>query len=357
MLEVSREPYAHLPSGKQVDQWTFGCDDGVSAQMLTLGATLRAVWMPDSLGNRANVVLSPSGESRLAQQARYFGATVGRYANRIADGRFQLAGVDHRLSRNENSRHTLHGGLEGFDDRLWDATAIAEDARVGVEFRLHSDAGDQGFPGALDVTATYTLDSHGTLTIDYHAVTRAPTVVNLTNHAYFNLAGEGSGDVLGHLLEIEADHYTPVDSDLIPLPGRPVPVAGTPFDFTVPKTLGHALGIDDPQLLLGGGAYDHNWVLRGERTQDPRPAAVLRHPGTGRRLDCLTTEPGLQMYTGNLFDGSVHGPSGRPYLAFAGVALETQHFPDSPNRPDYPSTLLLPGQEYRSTTVYRFSAR
>ncbi|MFC1415014.1 aldose epimerase family protein [Streptacidiphilus sp. N1-12] len=355
MLEAIREPWTRLPDGRQVDRWTFS-GGGVSAQMLTLGATLSALQVPDRRGRPANVVLSAADPAQLLAQARYFGATVGRYANRIAGGRLPVGGTEHRLSRNENGRHTLHGGAEGFDTRLWESRAVRESHRTGVEFRLHSAHDDQGFPGELDVTVTYALDPGGALAIIYQAVATAPTVINLTNHAYFNLAGEGSGDVLDHLLRIEADHYSPVDQDLIPLPGPPARVAGTPFDFTAPRPLGRSIGSDDPQLQLTAGSYDHNWLLREGTTRIPRPAATLWHPASGRRLKCLTTEPGLQVYTGTHFDGSVRGPSGRPYLPFAGVALETQHFPDSPNRPDFPSTVLQPGRTYRSTTVYRFSA-
>ena len=355
MLEAIREPWTRLPDGRQVDQWTFG-GGGVSAQMLTLGATLRTLHVPDRRGRTANVVLSATDPAQLLLQARYFGATVGRYANRIAGGRLPVGGTEHKLSRNENERHTLHGGAKGFDNRLWESRAVREADRTGVEFRLRSAHDDQGFPGELDVTVSYTLDPGGALAIVYQALATAPTVVNLTNHAYFNLAGEGSGDVLDHLLQVEADYYSPVDKDLIPLPGPPTPVAATPFDFTAPRPLGQSIGADDPQLLLAAGGYDHNWLLRKGTTRIPRPAAQLWHPVSGRRLKCLTTEPGLQVYAGTHFDGSVRGPGGRPYLPFAGVALETQHFPDSPNRPDFPSTMLHPGQVYRSTTVYRFSA-
>ncbi|RAG84338.1 galactose-1-epimerase [Streptacidiphilus pinicola] len=362
-MHVLGEPYAQLPDGRSVERWTFGSPEGVTAQMLTLGATLSALHVPDREGRRANVVLCAIDIRQLVGEARYFGATVGRCANRVRDGRLPVGAVVHRLPRNERGRHTLHGGPDGFDNRLWQARPIQDDDRVGVAFHLHSPHGDQGFPGNLDVTATYTLDADGALSIDYRAVTDAPTVVNLTNHAYFNLAGEGNGDVLDHLLRIEADHYTPVDRELIPLPGPAAPVAGTPFDFTSPRTLGAHIVATDPQLARAGG-YDHNWVLRrpanaggSSRAEGLALAATLWHPASGRRLECLTTEPGLQIYPGNLFDGSVTGPSGRPYPPFAGVALETQHFPDSPNRPDFPTTVLHPGEFYRSTTVYRFTSQ
>ncbi|MEZ0064555.1 aldose 1-epimerase [Streptacidiphilus sp. MAP12-20] len=356
MLHVSRESSARLPDGRRVDRWTFGSDDAVTAQMLTLGATLSALHVPDCRGRRSNVVLSAADPAQLLGEARYFGATIGRCANRVSGGRLPVGATVHELPRNENDRHTLHGGPGGFDDRIWEAQPFRDDNRVGVAFHLHSDDGDQGFPGAVDVTAIYSLDTDGTLTVDYHAVTDAPTVINLTNHAYFNLAGEGSGDVLDHVLHIAADSYTPVDQELIPLLGEAAPVVGTPFDFVTPRPLGQLIAADHPQLRIAGGGYDHNWVLYPRRNQSPELAATLWHPASGRHLECLTTEPGLQVYTGNLFDGSITGPGGRPYLPFAGIALETQHFPDSPNRPQFPSTVLRPGQVFRSTTAYRFTA-
>ncbi|WP_084729511.1 aldose epimerase family protein [Streptacidiphilus neutrinimicus] len=355
MLFVSSEPHGRLPDGRRIERWTFGSEGAVTAQALTLGATLSALHAPDSEGRRANVVLSAGDPADLTGEARYFGATIGRYANRIRGGRFPSDTGVHRLPRNENERTTLHGGPDGFDNRLWRARPVRRSDRVGVAFHLHSPAGDQGFPGALEVTATYELDSVGTLSITYRAVTDAPTVVNLTNHAYFNLAGEGSGDILDHALQIEADRYLPVDRDLVPLPGQAAPVSGTPFDFTRPQFLSRVTAGHHPQLTLAGGGYDHNWILRDRPGDRPAPAARLWHPPTGRHLTCFTTEPGLQVYTGHRFDGSVSGPGGRPYRAFAGIALETQHFPDSPNRREFPSTMLRPREQFTSTTVYRFS--
>ncbi|MBT2469131.1 galactose mutarotase [Streptomyces sp. ISL-66] len=353
-LTIRREPYATLPDGRRLDRWTFGSQEAVTAEVLGLGARLQAVHTPDRHGRSANVVLGGAGVADLLGGACYFGATVGRYANRIADGELPLDGAVHRL-RTQPGGHTLHGGPDGFATRLWEGTEVREPGRVGVRLELHSPDGDQGFPGSLSASVTYLLDGAGTLTIEYAAVTDAPTVVNLTNHAYFNLAGEGSGTILDHVLRVEADQYTPVDDRLIPY-GPAFPVAGTPFDLTEPRQVGERIRADHPQLWLAGGGYDHNWVLRPYEGDGPRLVAELRHPASGRRLECLTTEPGLQIYTGNLFDGSLTGPGAGAYEAFAGIALETQHFPDSPHRPAYPSTVLRPGQQYRSTTVYRFSA-
>jgi len=350
-LTVRQEEPWELPDGREVQRWVFGRPDGVQAEVLSLGARLQALHAPDRAGRTANVVLGAAGPGDLLGQAGYFGATVGRYANRIAGGRIELDGTVHRLATQRNG-NTLHGGPDGFAGRVWEGVPVHEGDRVGVRFTLHSPDGDQGFPGALTATVGYLLDAAGALTIEYTATTDAPTVVNLTNHAYFNLGGEGQGTVLDHLLQVDADHYLPVDEALIPL-GAPEPVAGTPFDLTRPAGIGGRVSAAHPQLWQAGDGYDHTWVLRG--SQGLRRAAVLQHPGSGRRLECLTTEPGVQVYTGNLFDGALTGRSGGPYRAYAGIALETQHFPDAPNRPEYPSTVLRPGREYRSTTVYGFS--
>ncbi|MFD8597188.1 aldose epimerase family protein [Kitasatospora sp. NPDC059646] len=349
-LRVTQAEVASLPDGRWITRWTFGAPGGVTAEVLSLGARLAALHAPDRDGHRANVVLGTDRVTDLLGDAAYFGATVGRYANRIARGALPLDGAVHRLAT-QDTGHTLHGGPDGYATRLWEGTPVRQDRRVGVRLRLHSPDGDQGFPGALDAEVTYLLDAAGELTVDYRAVTDAPTVVNLTNHAYFNLAGEGSGTVLDHLLRVEAAGYLPVDEDLIPH-GPVEPVAGTPFDLRRTRTVADRLTDRHPQLRLAGGGFDHNWVLDGTGL---RTAAVLIDPAGGRRLECRTTEPGLQVYTGNYFDGAVTGRSGRPYRAHAGIALETQHFPDSPNRPEYPCTVLRPGEEYRSTTVYRFT--
>ncbi|GAA2119788.1 galactose mutarotase [Kitasatospora saccharophila] len=347
-LRITQTETATLPDGRWITRWTFGAPGGVTAEVLSLGARLEALHAPDRDGHRANVVLGGAHVADLLGDAAYFGATVGRYANRVARGRLPLDGTVHHLAT-QPTGHTLHGGPDGYATRLWEGEAVREEHRVGVRLRLHSPDGDQGFPGALTAEVGYLLDAHGELTIEYRATTDAPTVVNLTNHAYFNLAGEGNGTVLDHRLRVDASGYLPVDDDLIPL-GPVAPVDATPFDLRDPHPLADRFALHHPQLGPAGAGYDHTWVLDGTGL---RTAAVLTDPASGRRLECRTTEPGLQVYTGNLFDGSVTGRSGRPYRAHAGIALETQHFPDSPNRPDYPSTVLRPGEEYRSTTVYR----
>ncbi|MGW0390531.1 aldose epimerase family protein [Streptomyces sp. NPDC003042] len=340
--------------GSGTERWTLGFDEGVHAEVHTLGARLHALHVPDRDGVLADVVLAPADLREWSGRARYLGATVGRYGNRIGGGLLPLDGELHRLDTLPTG-HSLHGGPEGFDLREWSAEAVGGAHRTGVRLRLRSPDGDQGFPGTVDATVRYLLDRDGTLTIDYTAVTDRPTVVNLTNHAYFNLAGEGAGTVEDHLLRCDADHYLPVDEGLIPL-GPAEPVHGTPFDLTSPRRIGAVLDQDHPQLRVGDGGFDHNWVLRGGEGAAMRGAAVLRDPASGRRMDVHTTEPGLQIYTGNHFDGSLTGKSGSRYPARAGVALETQHFPDSPNRSGYPSVVLRPGEVHRSTTVLRFTS-
>ncbi|GJF28856.1 aldose 1-epimerase [Kitasatospora sp. NE20-6] len=351
---VRRTDAGTLPDGRTVDRWTLEAPGGTTAELLGLGARLQALRTPDRHGRTAGIVLASDRIPDLLGEAAYLGATVGRYGNRIARGELPLDGAVHRLAT-QPAGHTLHGGPDGFATRLWDAAPVHEAGRAGVRFRLHSPDGDQGFPGALTAQVTYLLDTDGALTIHYAAVTDAPTVVNLTNHAYFDLAGEGAGDLPGHRLTVDADHYLPVDAGLIPL-GPPAPVAGTPFDLTRPTPLAGRLGLDHPQLVIAGGGFDHNWVLRRPAGNEPRRVAVLSHPASGRRLEVFTTEPGLQVYTGNHFDGTLTGRSGRPYGRHAGIALETQHHPDAPHRPAYPSTVLRPGEEYVSTTVYRCAA-
>ncbi|WP_425578576.1 aldose epimerase family protein [Streptomyces gulbargensis] len=328
----------------------FGFPGGLTAEVHTHGARLHGLWAPDRYGTPADVVLAPRDPALTATDARYFGATVGRYANRIARGRFSLAGKPYRLTTQEDG-HCLHGGTDGFDTRLWEAESVHTPEWTGVLLHLRSPDGDQGFPGNLDVTVGVLIGRDDELAFTYAAVTDAPTLVNLTNHAYFNLEGEGAGDILGHELAVDATHYTPVDGDLIPQ-GDHRPVSGTAFDLRRPVRLAEALNRPG-----AAGGYDHNFVLSPQGGGTPRRAAVLHAPATGRRMEVLTTEPGLQVYTAGQFDGTVVGKSGTPYRAGAGIALETQHFPDSPNRPGDPSPVLRPGEEYRSRTVLRFTTR
>ena len=344
-----RDDFGTIAGGRPVSRWTLTDETGLTARVLAHGAILQSLHVPDSEGQAVNVVLGYGALDAYLDRVPFFGATIGRYGNRIAGGRFELDGRLYEVPLSDAPRsNSLHGGEDGFDTRLW----AAEPVDGGVELRLTSADGDQGFPGTLHVAVRYTLASGG-LRIDYQATTDAPTVVNLTNHSYFNLAGEGASTVLDHELTLAASAFLPIDEQLIPV-GPPVPVPGTPFDFTASRGLGERIRDADEQLRLAGG-YDHCWALDGGCTPEPRSVARLAHIPSGRVMTVATTEPGIQVYTGNSLDGTLTGPSGRPYGRNAGIALETQHFPDSPNRPDFPTTVLRPGVEYRSTTIYAFS--
>jgi aldose 1-epimerase len=338
------------PDGTPVARYTLDNGRGLRARVLTYGCAVETIEVPDRDGRPGNVVLGCASLGDYLTKSRYFGAVVGRYGNRIAGGRFELDGKEHRLARN-NGANSLHGGERGFDKRVWDVLAAGE-RRLSLGY-VSAD-GEEGFPGALQVSVTYTVTDDDALRIDYRATTDLPTVLNLTNHSYFNLAGEGSGDVYGHRVTLNAARYTPVDPGQIPT-GELAPVKGTPFDFTRACAIGERIHDPHPQLLIGQG-YDHNHVLDKSAPGALEPAARVEEPVSGRVMEVLTTEPGVQFYSGNVLDGSVAGPSGRAYGKGAGLCLETQHFPDSPNQPDFPSTVLRPGEEYASTTIFRFKA-
>jgi aldose 1-epimerase len=349
-----RSAFGTAPDGTPVDRWTLESGHGMRAEVLTYGAILHGLWVPDAEGRPDCVVLNLPTVADYADRSPFFGAVVGRYANRIGGGRFTLDGRTHQLPVNDRG-HTLHGGPEGFHRKVWQARAASAggDGGVSLVLTLHSPDGDMGFPGALDVSVTYTLRPAGTLRVDYRARTDRATVVNLSHHAYFNLAGAGSGDVLGHTLALDSGSYLPVTPGAIPL-GPPAQTAGTPFDFAEPRPIGAGIGADHPQLRAAGG-YDHCWVLNSQAdTGELHRAARLAEEDSGRRLEVWTDEPGLQVYTGNALDGSLSGADGKPYERYGAVCLETQHFPDAPNRADYPSTVLRPGRDFRSSTEFRF---
>ncbi|QXG76193.1 galactose mutarotase [Modestobacter sp. L9-4] len=354
------EPFGNAPDGTPVERWTLS-NGGVTMRVLTYGGIIQTLEVPDRWGQAANVVLGfPDVAGYAADTDPYFGAVIGRYGNRIANGAFELDGASYQLPLNDGP-NTLHGGPDGFDDRVWAAESVGDEDTAALQLDLVSPAGDQGFPGTLSTTVTYDLDAEGALTVHYRATTDAPTVVNLTQHSYWNLAGEGSGTIYDHELQIAASGYTPVDETLIPT-GEVAPVEDTPFDFRTPVAIGERIRQADQQLLYGQG-YDHNWVLdrsddgarEGSDAEDGlERAAVLHDPDSGRTMTISTTEPGLQFYSGNFLDGTLVGTGGGAYRQGDGLALETQHFPDSPNQPEFPSTELRPGEVYDSTTVFAF---
>ncbi|WP_336320377.1 aldose epimerase family protein [Streptomyces lavendofoliae] len=351
--EPVKEPFGTLADGTKVHRWTLE-NGGTRLKVLSYGGIVQSLEIPDRHGRYANVSLGFDDLDAYVSSSPFFGALIGRYGNRIAGGRFTLDGTEHRLSVNDGP-NSLHGGAEGFDKRVWDVRPFSGRTGVGLVLRYVSADGEMGYPGTLKVTVTYTLTPRGDWRVDYAATTDRATVVNLTNHTYYNLAGEGHGDVLGHELRLAASRYTPTDATLIPT-GELARVAGTPFDFRRGRAIGEDIRAAHPQLVLAKG-YDHNWVLDKGLTARPQPFATLRDPGSGRTMTIATTEPGVQFYSGNFLDGSLAGPSGRTYRQGDGLCLETQHFPDSPNRPAFPSTVLRPGDTYRSTTVHGFSAR
>lgn len=347
------EPFGTLPDGTVVDRWTLS-SGGITLRVLSYGGIVQALEAPDRQGRPANIVLGFDSLGAYAASSTYFGALVGRCANRVAGGSFTLDGVTHRLDVNEGE-HCLHGGRGGFGTRLWNVQPTGRDIGTGLRLRHVSPDGDMGFPGELDVTVDYVLTPSREFIIDYRATTDRPTIVNLTNHTYFNLAGEDSGSVDGHLLEIAAGRFTPVGEGLIPS-GQIDAVAGTPLDFRRAKAIGRDIRAGHPQITRAQG-FDHNFVLDKGATGDPQTAATLHDPGSGRTMALSTTEPGLQFYSGNFLDGSLPGSSGRVYRQGDGLCLESQHFPDAPNQPSFPSVVLRPGQMYRSTTVHAFSAQ
>ena len=349
--------FGRLPDGREVQLYSLRNANGVEVEISNYGGTIVRFLAPDRHGQLTDITLGFETVEPYPRKSPYFGALIGRVGNRIAAGEFQLDGVTYRLAKNNEPGGQpchLHGGEVGFDKVLWKAEPAVVEGRPALRLRYTSADGEEGYPGRLDVEVVYSLSDDNGLRIDYVAPTSKPTPVNLTNHAYFNLAGEGSGTILDHQLMIQAARFTPVDKGLIPT-GEIAPVAGTPFDFTEFHAIGERIDGDHEQLRFGGG-YDHNYVLDA-RGGELALAAVVYDPKSGRQLEVLTTEPGLQFYSGNFLDGSLTGKSGHRYVRRGAFCLETQHFPDSVNQPHFPDTILRPGETYQTTTVYRVSVR
>jgi aldose 1-epimerase len=346
---MQRQPFGRTATGEDALLYTLPGRGGMRAEITNYGGIVVSLHAPDRQGQAGDVVLGFDTLDGYLKEHPYFGAIVGRYGNRIAKGRFHLNGQEYTLARNNGENH-LHGGVRGFDKVVWKAREVPGGDAPALELSYLSKDGEEGYPGNLSATVVYTIEGGDSLKIDYTATTDKDTVVNLTNHSYFNLAGEG--DILQHEVAIEADRFTPVDAGLIPT-GELRPVQQTAFDFRKPTAVGARISQQDEQLKFGKG-YDHNFVLNsgGGRLS---PAARVREPRTGRVLEVSTSEPGMQFYTGNFLDGTLRGKGGRVYGHRHGFCMETQHFPDSPNQPQFPSTVLRAGQTYRSTTVYRFT--
>ncbi len=343
--------YGTTKDGQMIEAYTLRNAAGMEVKCISFGGILTSINVPDRQGRFANVALGFDSLAKYEAEHPYFGAITGRYANRIGGGIFSLDGMEYKLFKNDGD-NSLHGGQVGFDKRIWRAR---ESGGVVVEMQYRSPDGEEGYPGNLDVSVRYSLDEDNGLRIDYGAETDAPTVLNLTNHSYFNLMGEGEGTIYDHILTLNADHYTPTDANQIPT-GEIAPVDGSPFDFRRPKTIGSGQRSAHRQIVMAQG-YDHNFVLNraGLAAGELGLAARVYEPRSGRFMEVWTNEPGVQFYAGNFLDATLVGTSGRLYRQSDGFALETQHFPDSPNKPQFPSTVLRPGERFESTTVYRFS--
>lgn len=350
---VTSQPYGTTAEGIAVEEYTLTNANGMEVKLITYGGTITSIRVPDKDGNFDNVVLGFDNLADYETRSPFFGAIIGRYGNRIANATFDLEGETYTLAAN-NGVNSLHGGVLGYDNVVWTAETVESDAGVGVSLSYLSPDGEEGYPGNLSITVVYTLTDANEIRIDYTATTDAATVVNLTNHSYFNLAGDGSGSIDDHLITINADAYTPVDATLIPT-GELAPVEGTAFDLRQPTRIGDGIRSEEEQMLLGRG-YDHNFVLNRATEGDLEMAATVTEPTSGRTMEVWTTEPGIQFYSGNFLDGTLIGSAGEMYRQGDGFCLETQHFPDSPNQPDFPSTVLQPGDTYQTTTVYKFSA-
>lgn len=356
-LSSEHAAFGKMPDGTAVEKYTLRNSKGMQATVITYGGTLQSLLVPDKNGKAEDVVLGFDDLDGYLKGTSYFGATIGRFGNRLADGTFSLDGKTYQVPQNDKT-NALHGGDKGFDKRIWKAEQVKDKGWVGVKLTYVSPDGEMGFPGTLKTEVTYSLNEKNELRIQYHATTDKPTVLNLTNHSYFNLAGAGNGDILDQVAMVKAAHYTPVNEKLIPT-GELAPVAGTPMDFTQPMALGKRIREDNPQLKFAEptqGGYDFNWVLDTKGKMASAAADVV-DPKSGRRLQLFTSEPGVQLYTGNFLDGTVKGKAGKIYPHWGAFTLETQHYPDAPNQKNFPSTRLDPGKAYTQTTVFKFSSK
>ena len=351
--KISKESFGKTADGESVDLYTLTNRNGMQAKITNYGGIVTTLTAPDRNNKYVDVVLGFNDLDSYLKGHPYFGALIGRYGNRIAKGRFTLNGVEYKLAVNNGENH-LHGGIKGFDKVVWTAKPMETKTGASLSLSYLSKDGEEGYPGNLRVNVVYTLTNNNELRIDYSANTDKDTVTNLTHHSYFNLAGEGSGDILSHILTLNANQFTPTDQGSIPT-GELRAVQGTPFDFLKPTKIGERIDGTDQQLVFGGG-YDHNWVLNG-RAGVLRQAATVYEPTSGRVMQVWTTEPGIQFYTANFLDGTLTGKSGKIYQKRNALCLETQHYPDSPNKPKFPTTTLRKGATHKSTTIYRFSAR
>jgi aldose 1-epimerase len=349
-MKIEKKPFGNV-DGKDVTLYTLTNAKGMVMSVTNYGGIVTSFMVPDKTGKMADIVLGHNDVDSYVKVNPYFGALIGRYGNRIGKAKFTLDGKEYTLTVNDGE-NTLHGGKKGFDKVVWDAKEVKTANAVGVELKYLSKDGEEGFPGNLKVTVTYWLTNNNEFKIDYTAVTDKATVVNLTQHNYWNLSGEGSGDILSEELAINADKYTPVDAGLIPT-GELAAVKGTPMDFLKSTVIGSRINADFEQLKFGKG-YDHNWVLNKTKPGVMTHAATVYDPKSGRVMEVSTTEPAIQFYSGNFIDGTITGKSGTPYIHRSALCLETQHYPDSPNKPSFPSTELKPGQTYKTSTVYKF---
>ncbi len=350
---ISRQPFGATKDGAKVELFTLRNSKGVEAKIMNYGGIVTSLKVPDRKGRMEDVVLGYDNLDGYLKETPYFGCLVGRYGNRIAKGKFTLNGNTYTLATN-NGPNSLHGGLKGFDKVVWTAQPMETPLGPSLELKYVSKDGEEGYPGNLSVTAIYTLTEDNALRLEYTATTDKDTVVNLTQHSYFNLAGQGSGDILKHEVWMPAERFTPVDDTLIPV-GELRPVQGTPFDFNSRTAIGARINRDDQQIKYGGG-YDHNWVFN-KRAGELTTLAFVYEPGSGRTLEVISTEPGLQFYTGNFLDGKIKGKGGKTYKYRNAFCMEPQHYPDSPNQASFPSVVLKPNQVYKNTILYKFSAQ